>query len=136
MTPGARSKFGVPVFEPEVFRKQMYCTEESTCDIVGIFAPPAVIRHSGNCVPFSHRYAPAVQSVILEEICMIPAAQRGYMTSGARTKFGAPICESEVFWKEIYCIEESICGIVGNFRRPLQSFGAPTVISVPGEFAR
>jgi len=25
------------MFKPEVFRKQMYCIEESTCDIVGIF---------------------------------------------------------------------------------------------------
>jgi len=24
---GARSKFGAPMFEPEVFRKQMYCIE-------------------------------------------------------------------------------------------------------------
>jgi len=27
--------FGAPMFEPEVFRKQMYCIEESTGDIVG-----------------------------------------------------------------------------------------------------
>jgi len=33
------------MLEPEVFRKPMYCTEESTCDIVGYFSvPPAVIR--------------------------------------------------------------------------------------------
>jgi len=50
---------------------------------------------------------------------------RGYMASGARTKFGAPIFESEVLWKHIYCIEWSICDIVGNFWRPPQSFGAP-----------
>jgi len=40
MAPGTRSKFGkfgTPVFEPEVFRKQMYCIEESTCDNVGTF---------------------------------------------------------------------------------------------------
>ena len=37
---GARSKFGVPMLEPEVFRKQMCCVEESTCDIVGIFIRP------------------------------------------------------------------------------------------------
>jgi len=33
----ARSKFGSPMFKPEVFQKQMHCTEESTCDIVGTF---------------------------------------------------------------------------------------------------
>jgi len=35
MVPGAKSKFGTSIFEPEVFRKQMYCIEESTYDIVG-----------------------------------------------------------------------------------------------------
>jgi len=34
---GARSKFAAPMFEPEVFRKQMQCIEESTCDNVGTF---------------------------------------------------------------------------------------------------
>jgi len=29
MAPAARSKFDAPMFEPEVFRKQMHCTEES-----------------------------------------------------------------------------------------------------------
>jgi len=40
MAPGARSTFGVPMFEPEVFRKQMSCVEESGCDIVGTFRRP------------------------------------------------------------------------------------------------
>jgi len=40
MAPGARSKFGTPMFEPKVFRKQMYCDEESTYDIVGTFWRP------------------------------------------------------------------------------------------------
>jgi len=37
MAPGARSKFGASMFEPKVFRKQMYCIEESTCDTDGSF---------------------------------------------------------------------------------------------------
>jgi len=37
MAPGTRSKFGAPMFETEVFRKQLFCMEESTCDIVGTF---------------------------------------------------------------------------------------------------
>jgi len=37
MASGARNKFGAPMFEPEVFRKQMYCIEKRTCDIVGTF---------------------------------------------------------------------------------------------------
>ena len=55
MAPGTISKFGAPMFEP-VFPKQMYCTEESTCDIAGPFrrptqrvGTPMVIRHPGNC---------------------------------------------------------------------------------------
>jgi len=42
MAPGARSKFGAPMFEAEVFRKQIHYTEESTCDIVvvGTFRRP------------------------------------------------------------------------------------------------
>jgi len=66
MAPGARSKFGASMFEPEVFRNQMYCIEESTCDIVGTFrrsqqsfGAPEVIRRRGNCAPFaSPRYDP------------------------------------------------------------------------------
>ena len=43
MAAGTRCKFGAPIFEPEVFRKQMYCIEESACDIVGIFWRPRSI---------------------------------------------------------------------------------------------
>jgi len=62
MVPGARSKFGAHMFEPEVFPKQMYwyCIEESTCDIVGTFlrSPQSfcaltMIRRPGNCSPFA-----------------------------------------------------------------------------------
>jgi len=45
MAPGAKSKFGAPMFEPKVFWKRMYYIEESTSAIVGTF------RHSGNCAP-------------------------------------------------------------------------------------
>jgi len=67
MALGARSKFGTNMFEPEVFRKQIYCIEEST-DIVGTFrrprshsVPPVEIRRPGNCAPLPtpSRYAPA-----------------------------------------------------------------------------
>jgi len=33
------------MFEPELFRQQMYCIEENTCDIVGTF------RRPGHCAP-------------------------------------------------------------------------------------
>jgi len=56
MGPRARGNFGTSMFEPEVFRKQMYSIEENTCDIVGTFlrptqesGAPAVIWRPGNC---------------------------------------------------------------------------------------
>jgi len=44
--------FGAPMFEPELFRKQIYCIEENTCNIFGTF------RRPGNCAPFN--YAPQI----------------------------------------------------------------------------
>ena len=40
MAPGARNKFVAPMFEPKVFRKQMYCFEKSAYVIVGTFFLP------------------------------------------------------------------------------------------------
>jgi len=48
-----------PMFEPEVFRKQMYCIEESTCDNVGTFGTPIVIWRPGHFAPLAPtRYIP------------------------------------------------------------------------------
>jgi len=67
MAPGARSKFGIPVLEPEVFRKQMYCIEKSrsACHIVGTywqlpqsFATPILIWRPGNCAPLAPLFTP------------------------------------------------------------------------------
>jgi len=45
MAPGVRNKYGAPMFEPEVFRKQIYCFEDSTCDVVRTFPrAPAFIQ--------------------------------------------------------------------------------------------
>jgi len=51
------------MFEPEFLRKQMYCIEESTCDIAGTFRRP----HSDSapeelCPP---RYAPVYIDFLL-----------------------------------------------------------------------
>jgi len=66
MAPGARSKFGAPMFEPELFRKKICCIEGSACDIVGTFLYPTVIGrpHSdlapgGMCPTCSPHYARA-----------------------------------------------------------------------------
>jgi len=37
------------MFEPEVFRKQIYGIEEKTCDIAETFRRPTVIRRTGHC---------------------------------------------------------------------------------------
>ena len=65
MSPGARSKFGALVFEPKVFRKQMFCIEESTGDMVGTFRRPRSDSAPGNCVLLPPRCAPD-HTLILE----------------------------------------------------------------------
>jgi len=50
------------------------------------------------------------------------------MAPGAKSKFGAPMIEPEVFQKQMYCTEKCICDFVGTFRRPTQSFSAPILI--------
>jgi len=42
--------------------------------------------------------------------------------------------EPEAFRKEIYCVEESTCKIVGTFWRPQQTFGTSIMIRRPGNF--
>jgi len=59
MGPGARSKFGAPLFERKLFRKQMYCIEESARDIVGSFQRPPSDRAPGELYPL----APLVTSL-------------------------------------------------------------------------
>jgi len=44
MAPRARSKFGAPIFEFEVVRKQMYCVEE----------------RKGNCAPLDPLVTPLI----------------------------------------------------------------------------
>jgi len=52
MALGTRNKFGAPMFEPEFFRKLMYCIEENTCDIVGTFrCPPQSFGAQGMVPP-------------------------------------------------------------------------------------
>jgi len=53
MVPGAKSKFGAPVFETEVFRKQMYCIDESTCDAVDTFRRSHIASETGELCPLA-----------------------------------------------------------------------------------
>ena len=60
MAPGARSKFGAPMFEPEVFRQQMYCIEV-LLTLLGLFVVPRSHSAPGELCPLHpHRYAPGV----------------------------------------------------------------------------
>ena len=59
MAPGARSKIGASLFEPDVIRKQMYYIEESTYAIVGTFRRPRSDSVPGKLWPtFPSRYTP------------------------------------------------------------------------------
>jgi len=52
-------KFGAPVFEPDVFRKQMYSIEQNTCDTVGTFGASRSDPEPGEMCPlFLPRYTP------------------------------------------------------------------------------
>jgi len=45
IAPGECNNFDASIFEPKVFREQMYCIgEKSTCDTVWEFSAPPVIR--------------------------------------------------------------------------------------------
>ena len=57
--------------------------------------------------------------------------------NGTRGKkqVGTPVFETEFFRKQMYCIEESTCDIVGTFRRPPQWFGVPIVTRRLGNWA-
>jgi len=49
---GARGKkFNAPMFELDVFRKAMYCIEESACDNVGTFLRPHIDSAPGELSP-------------------------------------------------------------------------------------
>jgi len=50
MAPGARSKFGAPVLEPEIFRKQMYCIEVLVT-LLGLFDALIVTWRPGYRAP-------------------------------------------------------------------------------------
>jgi len=46
------------MFEPEIFRKQKYCIEESTCDIVGTFRCTRSHSAPGELLPLAPLVTP------------------------------------------------------------------------------
>jgi len=71
MAPGEGSTFGTPMFEPEVFRKQMYCFGESTCDIVVTFRRPRSDSAPGELFPLSPLVTPLRASLHHSTLCNI-----------------------------------------------------------------
>ena len=117
MAPGARNKFGVPMFEHQVFWKQMYCIEESICDIIGTFRRPPVIRRQGHWVPLAPRYAPG--SVFHDTVNEVPNKS----TEGTSEPLAVTVAHK--LWLAIHewhhmipdiqcrisiCAKETICG--------------------------
>jgi len=101
MAPGAISKFGAPMFEREVFRKQTYCIEESVCDIFGNFsAPRVVIRrprsdsapHSNSAPeklwPPSYAPAPKFEPEVITEQEWTPVGPESGILAWAGARFG------------------------------------------------
>jgi len=64
---GARNKFGAPVFESKVFRKQMHCIEGSNWDIVETFQRSPVIGARGIVPPSSPLVTPLSTKFISKE---------------------------------------------------------------------
>ena len=60
-----QEKFGTPMLELKVLRKQMYCIEESTCHIVGTVQPPAVLWCPGNSAPLTSLVMPLIASCVI-----------------------------------------------------------------------
>jgi len=65
MAPGARNKFGTPMFEPEVFQDQMYCVEASNCDIVGTVWSPE------HCSPLPSLVMPQTVTFLHSSSCKL-----------------------------------------------------------------
>ena len=103
MAPGARSNFGAPMFEPGLFRKQMYYIEESTCDIVGIFGTRGSYSVPGELCPLSHLLHPcsAVRDsgVDLHDTKGVTRGlQRGHKSPAAESLWGCQITAGGTEW--------------------------------------
>jgi len=128
MATGVRSNFGVPMFEPEIFRKQVLWIEESTCDTVGIFGAPIVIRRPDNCAPFPPSVRPC--SAVRDSGVDLHDARGVMRLDGARSK--APPCLNlRSYGSKFTVLKEVFVTLLGNFHDP-QSVGVPIMIRRPG----
>jgi len=69
------------MFEFEVFRKQMYCIEESILvTLLGVFDAPITIQHPGNCAPFPPLVTPLIDTRIGEANAVLRELFRSVVT--------------------------------------------------------
>jgi len=68
--PGQEASLVPPMFEPDVFRKEIYSIEESTCDIVGSFRRPRSDSAPGESCPPSLRHCVSgnVHAIVVHQI--------------------------------------------------------------------
>ena len=64
MAPGTRSKFGAPMFEPEVFRKQMHCTEVLVT-LLGLFGARGIVPYAPVVTPLITARSDAPQQIMV-----------------------------------------------------------------------
>jgi len=68
-------------------------------------------------IGYSSKYLSPSQKTLRPSWC--PKLVTGLMAHGSGCKFGAPVFEADVFWKQMFCVETSAGDIVGTFRRPI-----------------
>jgi len=94
--------------------------DKATADLCGLYHSVVTKRELPNTPKLS----------VFKSVFVAISGVRALNTARARSMFGASIVEFEVFCKQMYCIEESTCDLVGTFRCPY-SDSAPVELYPP-----
>jgi len=91
------------MFEPEVFRKQMYCIEERFVALLGLFGRP------GNCAPFaSSVVAPLLASELINENSKLYTNEKSSYLTNNTVPSGGPRSNcgsfSTFYWAAQLCL--------------------------------
>ena len=112
MAPGERNKFGTPMFEHEVFRKQMYCFEKK-CLLLWLFGPPPVIQPPGNWAPLPpswHLWCYAIKIGKMSENKQIPNVMNFYSMNicNFRTQYHMDLAQTanKSYWRHFKLLRE------------------------------
>jgi len=114
MAPGERNKFGAPMFEPEVFRKQMYCFEEKCfwhcCDF---FAPHS---DSAPLPPSWHLWCYAIKIRKMSENKQIPNVMNFYSMNicNFRTQYHIDLAQTanKSYWRHFKLLREAFVSLL------------------------